>query len=547
MFIVANVKFNVGDNAVIQLGENLYKNIYGVLIEYITNSYDADASIVEIKIDRTKRLIMISDDGTGMTHAELHSVFLDVGLNRRRQLNLTPKRRLVTGRKGFGKLACFGLFESFIVETVKNNLFSKLEITTGENEFGEFNYTANINDKAKKVNQENGTKIYLINNTQEITDNKSLAESIAKRINLMYDANQFDRDGFKIKLEDITIDKTYRNSIVLNTDIKFKYNIPEDLKRFTKDKELIKYIEENKINGVVIAREKTVRIKENKGIVLFARGKLCQEATYLDINPSNNYGYAHLYGEFNVDFIDNESKDNIGTDRTALKETETTLKLFEVIESLMKAYARLYDEDERARKENAIEEFKGDDKYKVITKTIESIKDLSLRKELFKLFQIKIKNSVTENIIDVEDIENFEKVANSIMSYNLQSEQISKDESKDNVITSYDYLIAYLRNKYTYTGNDGVDIMNFLYGQNNQNVEYSALSLRTTHTVKDDIKKSMRELGNAIVNLRNSMMHTNDRECINTNISIENSKRFLVMVDLFIELDILFFIPIPIP
>ncbi|MDD2367753.1 MAG: ATP-binding protein [Sulfuricurvum sp.] len=544
---MANVKFNVGDNAVIQLGENLYKNIYGVLIEYITNSYDADASIVEIKIDRTKRLIMISDDGTGMTHAELHSVFLDVGLNRRRQLNLTPKRRLVTGRKGFGKLACFGLFESFIVETVKNNLFSKLEITTGENEFGEFNYTANINDKAKKVNQENGTKIYLINNTQEITDNKSLAESIAKRINLMYDANQFDRDGFKIKLEDITIDKTYRNSIVLNTDIKFKYNIPEDLKRFTKDKELIKYIEENKINGVVIAREKTVRIKENKGIVLFARGKLCQEATYLDINPSNNYGYAHLYGEFNVDFIDNESKDNIGTDRTALKETETTLKLFEVIESLMKAYARLYDEDERARKENAIEEFKGDDKYKVITKTIESIKDLSLRKELFKLFQIKIKNSVTENIIDVEDIENFEKVANSIMSYNLQSEQISKDESKDNVITSYDYLIAYLRNKYTYTGNDGVDIMNFLYGQNNQNVEYSALSLRTTHTVKDDIKKSMRELGNAIVNLRNSMMHTNDRECINTNISIENSKRFLVMVDLFIELDILFFIPIPIP
>ncbi len=98
-----------------------------------------------------------------------------------------------------------------------------------------------------------------------------------------------------------------------------------------------------------------MRIKENKGVVLFARGKLCQEATYLNINPSNNYGYAHLYSEFYVDFLDNGKKDNIGTDRTALKETETTIKLFEVIESLMKSYARLYDEDEKQRKENAIE------------------------------------------------------------------------------------------------------------------------------------------------------------------------------------------------
>ena len=29
--------FDVGANAVVQLGENLYKNTYGVLIEYITN------------------------------------------------------------------------------------------------------------------------------------------------------------------------------------------------------------------------------------------------------------------------------------------------------------------------------------------------------------------------------------------------------------------------------------------------------------------------------------------------------------------------------
>jgi len=537
------VEFNVGANAVIQLGENLYKNIYGVLIEYITNSYDADASLVKIKIDRTKGEIHIIDDGTGMSHETLNTVFMNVGLNRRKELNKTAKGRYVTGRKGFGKLACFGLFETFIVNTIKDNLQSTLSIKTFEDNDGSFTYTAEISDKAIKTSENNGTTISLINNFEKITDNTSLAESIAKRINLMYDGNADDPDGFSIQLEDILINKTFRNEIVLNSNIKFSYKIPEDLKRFTKDKNIIEYIKENNISGVIIAREKTVRIKENKGVVLFARGKLCQEATYLNINPSNNYGYAHLYSEFYVDFIDSEKKDNIGTDRTALKETETTIKLFEVIESLMKSYARLYDEDEKQRKDNAINEFKENEKYQDIIKSIALIEDAEIKKELTKLFQIKIRDSVSQNTIDEEDIDNFEKVANAIISYSLPSEQISKDESKDNITTSYDYLIQYLRDKYTYQGGDGAAMINHLFSGNNQNINFSPLAMQTPGTVKDDIKSSMREHGSSIVNLRNSIMHTNDRNCINENISIENSKRFLIMVDLFIELDQLFFIP----
>ena len=537
------VEFNVGANAVIQLGENLYKNIYGVLIEYITNAYDADASLVKIKIDRTKGEIHIIDDGTGMSHETLNTVFMNVGLNRRKELNKTVKGRYVTGRKGFGKLACFGLFQTFIVNTVKDNLQSTLSIKTFELDDGSYTYTAEISDKAIKTSENNGTTISLIHNLEKIPDNTSLAESIAKRINLMYDGDSYDPEGFAIKLEDIVINKTYRNEIVLNSNIKFSYKIPEDLKRFTKDKNIIEYIKYNNISGVIIAREKTVRIKENKGVVLFARGKLCQEATYLNINPSNNYGYAHLYSEFYVDFIDNEKKDNIGTDRTALKETETTIKLFEVIESLMKSYARLYDEDEKQRKENAIDAFKENEKYQDIIKSINLIADNKIKKELTKLFQIKIRDSVSQNTIDEEDIENFEKVANAIISYSLPSEQISKDESKDNITTSYDYLIQYLRDKYNYQDGDGATMINHLFGRNNQNVNFSLLALQTPGTVKDDIKNSMREHGSSIVNLRNSIMHTNDRNCINENISIENSKRFLIMVDLFIELDQLFFIP----
>lgn len=539
---MTSVEFNVGASAVIQLGENLYKNVYGVLVEYITNSYDADASLVTISINRENNQITIHDDGTGMTHLELGSVFMNVGLNGRKKLNTTNKGRLVTGRKGFGKLACFGLFESFKVETIHDNLKSILIIETSENEDGEFVYTANINDEPEKTEESNGTTIYLINNTQKIPTASSLSDSIAKRINLMYDGNKNDPDGFKIKLEDTVIDKSYRDKLVINSDIKFKYMIPEDLKRFTKDKAIIEYITSNNIQGVIIAREKTVRVKENKGVVLFARGKLCQEATYLDINPSNNYGYAHLYAEFYVDFIDNESKDNIGTDRTALKETETTDELFKVIETLMKSYARLYDEDEKDKKEQAVNAFKDDEKYKEITKSIDSVKNDDIKKELKKLFQMKIKDSISTKAVDILGFDNFEKVTNSIMStFSVDSEQISKDEPKDNITTSYDYLMTHLRNKYNYLGNDGATAVDQIYSQNSIYSDFTEMTNCLPPQVTTDIKNSLRDQGKSIVNLRNSIMHTNNRICINENISIENSKRFLIMVDLFIELDTLFF------
>lgn len=143
------------------------------------------------------------------------------------------------------------------VETIKDNFKSILIIETSENKDGEFIYTANINDVAESTEENNGTTIYLFNNTQNIPDNNSLVISIAKRINLMYDGNTDDPDGFKIKLEDITINKTYRDKLMINSDIKFKYSIPEDLKRFAKDKSIIEYINTNNIHGVIIAREKT--------------------------------------------------------------------------------------------------------------------------------------------------------------------------------------------------------------------------------------------------------------------------------------------------
>jgi len=535
------VTFNVEADTVIQLGESLYKNIYGILVEYITNSYDADASLVKISIDRDKRYVLIDDNGIGMSHEELETIFMHVGSNRRKKSNQTAKGRLVTGRKGFGKLACFGLFENFELETIKDNFKSTLIIETNEDEYGEFTYSAKINDKPVSTEKNDGTVIRLKNNTQNIPNNDSLAESIAKRINLMYDYSPDDKNGFNIQLEDIVVNKKYRDDFIVNLGNKFKYKIPEDLQRFTEEESIIEYISNNNIHGIIIAKEKTVRIKESKGVVLFARGKLCQEATYLNINPSNNYGYAHLYSEFYVDFIDNESKDNIGTDRTALKDTETTKKLFEVIEVLMKSYARLYDEDEKQIKKNKISVLKDNDEYKKIIKTIDTILDNKFKIELNKILDMKIEKNIDKKNNNL-NFENFAKLASSIVpTHSIQSVQINKDDPKDNITTSYDFLMNYLRNKYKYRGNDGIDMINNIFGKTSKHKEFSKLTECLVLQIKNDLSSSLRDLGSSIVNLRNSIVHTNNRTCIKNSISIENSKRFLIMIDLFIELDNMFF------
>lgn len=108
-------------------------------------------------------------------------------------------------------------------------------------------------------------------------------------------------------------------------------------------------------------------------------------------------------------------------------------------------------------------------------------------------------------------------------------------------MTSYDFLMDYLRNKYNYVGNDGKNAIDKLYGSNSKHIKMTSLADCLPPQVKVDLQNSSRELGQAIVNIRNSIMHTNNRKCINENISVEDSKRFLIMIDLFIDLDKKFF------
>ncbi|WP_405491446.1 ATP-binding protein [Nocardia sp. NBC_00511] len=123
--------------AIDKLGIRLYDRVSAVLAELIANSYDADATEVEvvlpwgITLAGTVRAagepayeIIVSDNGHGMTAAEVNEHYLMVGSDRRVRTGSDlsrERRRPVMGRKGIGKLAAFGICRTIEVVTAGSN------------------------------------------------------------------------------------------------------------------------------------------------------------------------------------------------------------------------------------------------------------------------------------------------------------------------------------------------------------------------------------------------------------------------------------------
>lgn len=94
------------------LGEQLIKNHTLALFEIVKNSYDADATTVELKIcdiDQDDGIIKIKDNGYGMSFQTVTDVWMEPAhghkLEKRIEGKRTEKGRLQVGEKGVGRFA----------------------------------------------------------------------------------------------------------------------------------------------------------------------------------------------------------------------------------------------------------------------------------------------------------------------------------------------------------------------------------------------------------------------------------------------------------
>jgi len=120
-------KMTISRLTVDKLGVKLYDRVSAVIAEMIANSYDADATEVEVLAPMDELLatksgeklvdkgytIDVKDNGIGMTPEEVNAFYLVVGAERRNDAKRGDVSRIhkrkVMGRKGVGKLAPFGV------------------------------------------------------------------------------------------------------------------------------------------------------------------------------------------------------------------------------------------------------------------------------------------------------------------------------------------------------------------------------------------------------------------------------------------------------
>ena len=109
------MNFRVDLNLLLELGQELVSKDEIAVSELVKNSYDADATLVEVSISEDS--IAISDNGIGMSLDTVRDSWLVVGTSFKRRNIRSPSGRRVLGEKGIGRLSAFRLGRDISIRT----------------------------------------------------------------------------------------------------------------------------------------------------------------------------------------------------------------------------------------------------------------------------------------------------------------------------------------------------------------------------------------------------------------------------------------------
>lgn len=347
-------------NTLNNLGIGLYSNIPAVVSEVVANSWDADATKVEINIDTTEKTITIIDDGYGMTKDEINNKYLKVGYSKRdNEPPVTPKGRRVMGRKGIGKLSLFSIAETIEVHSVKNKnghgILEKNGFVMNTKkikksiEAGKATYNPDPVIRSK-IRIQKGTKLFLRDLKKGMnTPEAFLRKRLARRFSII--GNEYD---FTVVINGTEIDIKDRDYF---GKIEYLWCIGDGSEKYRSHCTNCKKTE--KVDGVVDAArgyrvsgwvgtfDEQRSIEEgNNTIVVLARGKLIHKDILKDLKEGGIFT-KYLIGEIGADFLDLDDEEDVATtDRENVKESDPrfqTLKRYVQEELLKKIQSKWRD------------------------------------------------------------------------------------------------------------------------------------------------------------------------------------------------------------
>lgn len=172
---------------ILTIGRDLIQDPYAAIVELVKNSYDADATEVNIdfiNINNEKIQVIITDDGHGMSNDTVINKWMVPSTNDKQARKVSPSGRIMQGRKGIGRYASLVLGNELLLETVSENKKTSLFVDWGLFEKVEFLDDVEILIEVKEVRANSGTKLIITGSKQNLLEWKK---------------NQFDKLNSELK------------------------------------------------------------------------------------------------------------------------------------------------------------------------------------------------------------------------------------------------------------------------------------------------------------------------------------------------------------
>lgn len=211
-----NISYKIRPSArlIHTIGSDLIGDSYAALVELVKNSYDADATLVEIVFEYKKienqpvLVIKVTDDGHGMDfNTIIHKWLVPATANKLKNKRSRNKKRVLQGRKGIGRFASAILGQEMTLSSIDEE-GEKSTVVIDWSIFDKYEYLEDVNVLVEKeVSEENsGTTIEIIakdtiNDLKLSRWDKDSIKCLFRELRkLISPFAEFDKDAFAIKL-----------------------------------------------------------------------------------------------------------------------------------------------------------------------------------------------------------------------------------------------------------------------------------------------------------------------------------------------------------
>lgn len=183
---------------ILTIGRDLIQDPYAAVVELVKNAYDADATRVDIQFSKyeVSREILngekiihygikicISDDGHGMIRSVVTDKWMVPSTDDKKIRKVSPKGRIMQGRKGIGRYASAILGNDLFLETVADG--TKTSLLVNWNDFEKAEYLSDVDVLIETINtiENSGTKLLMTGNESFLYEwNESQFKQLQKEL-----------------------------------------------------------------------------------------------------------------------------------------------------------------------------------------------------------------------------------------------------------------------------------------------------------------------------------------------------------------------------